>query len=106
VIEVLGIDFSEYLDGRGGPQHGGEVLTSLMLYLRPDKVNRPQAVDFHLPPEKSDPRGIDCLPADSPGSIGDPTIATAGKGERIFAHIVQKIRSRVLLATDDEDEAN
>ena len=102
VIELLGIDFSEFLDGAPGPQHGGEVMTSLMLYLRPDKVNRAQAVDFHLPAEKSDPRGITCIPTDSPGSIGDPTRASAEKGERIFAHIVQKIRSRVLLAADDE----
>ena len=103
VIELLGIDFSEFLDGAPGPQHGGEVMTSLMLYLRPDKVNRHQAVDFHLPPEKSDPRGITCLPSDSPGSIGEPSHGTAEKGERILAHIIQKIRSRVLLAAEDEE---
>lgn len=103
VIEILGIDFSEFLDGRGGPQHGGEVLTSLMLYLRPDKVNRRRAVDFHLPGPDSEVRRVACLPADSPGSIGDATLATAEKGERIYAHIVQKIRAKVLLAPPEDE---
>lgn len=103
VIEILGIDFSEFLDGRGGPQHGGEVLTSLMLYLRPDKVNRALAEDFHLPGEASDPRRIHRLPADSPGSIGDATLASAEKGQRIFEHILQKIRSKVILDPPDDD---
>jgi creatinine amidohydrolase len=97
VIEVLGIDFSEFLDGRAGPQHGGEVLTSLMLYLRPDKVNRQRAEDFHLAREAGDARRISRLPADCPGSVGDPTLATAEKGEILFDHIVRKIRSKVIL---------
>lgn len=101
VIEVLGIDFSEFLDGRVGPQHGGEVLTSLMLYLRPDKVNQQQAEDFHLPTEAVDARHVGRLPAASPGSVGQPTLATAEKGERMFAHIVQKIRSKVILDPPD-----
>ena len=103
VIEVLGIDFSEYLDGRTGPQHGGEVLTSLMLYLRPDKVNRQRAEDFHLPAPGGDPRHIARLPAGSPGSVGDATLATAEKGALIFEHIVRKIRSKVILDPPPDD---
>jgi creatinine amidohydrolase len=102
VIEVLGIDFSEYLDGRPGPQHGGEVLTSLMLYLRPDKVNRERAEDFHLETEGSEPRRIDRLPVDCPGSVGDPTLATPEKGALIFEHIIERIRSKVILAPPDD----
>jgi creatinine amidohydrolase len=104
VIELLGIDFSEFVSGRGGAQHGGEVMTSLMLYLRPDKVNLRRAVDFQLPAPQSDARRISCLPAESPGSVGMATLASAETGSRIFAHIVQKIRSKVLLASP-EDEA-
>lgn len=104
VLEVLGIDFSEYLDGRNAPQHGGEVLTSLMLYLRPDKVNRQLAEDFHLPTRSADARRIDRLPADSPGSVGDPTLATAAKGELIFEHIVRRIRSKVVLDPPPDDD--
>lgn len=103
VIEVMGIDFSEYLDGRGGPQHGGEVLTSLMLYLRPDKVNREQTEDFRLPDGADDVRRVECLPASSSGAVGEANLATAEKGARIFEHIVQKIRAKVLLATTDEE---
>lgn len=103
VIEVLGIDFSAFLEGRGGAQHGGEVLTSLMLYLRPDKVNLDQAEDFDIPREGNEVRRIDRLPANSPGSVGEPSLGTAAKGERIFNHILEKIRSKVILDPPDGD---
>jgi creatinine amidohydrolase/Fe(II)-dependent formamide hydrolase-like protein len=60
-------------------------------------------VDFHLPRTDGEVRHVGCLPADSPGSIGDATLATAEKGERIYAHIVQKIRAKVLLAAPDDE---
>lgn len=103
VIEVLGIDFSEFLEGRGGPQHGGEVLTSLMLYLRPDKVNRQRVEDFQLPEEERGARHLARLPRDSAGCVGQPTLATAEKGRLIFNHIVQKIRSKVMLLAAEEE---
>lgn len=102
VIEVLGIDFSEFLDGGSGPQHGGEVLTSLMLYLHPDKVNLAQARDFLLPHQDGEARRIDRLPPDCPGSVGHATLATAEKGRLIFEHIVEKIRTKVILASPDD----
>ncbi|HEX6926397.1 MAG TPA: creatininase family protein [Longimicrobiaceae bacterium] len=97
VIEVLGIDFSEFLDGRVEPQHGGEVLTSLMLYLRPDKVNLAQAQDFDPPNPHGEPWRIDHLPPSSSGSVGYPSRATAEKGRLIFEHILSRIRTKVLL---------
>jgi creatinine amidohydrolase len=103
VVEILGIDFSECLSGRGGPQHGGEALTSLMLYLHPDKVNRERIEDFRLPGDAENGRRIRCLPAGSPGAIGEADLATPEKGQKIFEHIIQKIRSKVLLAADDDD---
>lgn len=103
VIEVLGIDFSEFLTGRGGPQHGGEVMTSLMLYLHPDKVNLDRADDFRLPDDWGEPRRINSLPVGSPGAVGEAHLATAEKGELIFNHIIQKIRSKVLFAPTGEE---
>lgn len=101
VVEVLGIDFSDFVDGMAGPQHGGEVLTSLMLYLRPDKVNLREARDYRRKGEGIEARRIEALPGDSDGVVGQPTLATAEKGERIFQHILHKIRERVIIAPPD-----
>lgn len=103
VIEVLGIDFSEFLEGEAGPQHGGEVLTSLMLYLHPDKVNHDRAQDYRIPGPAHELRRIDRLPPDSPGSVGSATLASAEKGERLFAHILRKIRTKVILDPPDDE---
>jgi creatinine amidohydrolase/Fe(II)-dependent formamide hydrolase-like protein len=38
------------------------------------------------------------LPEGSPGSVGEPTRADAGKGRRMYEHILQKIRHKVFIA--------
>ncbi|HET8656020.1 MAG TPA: creatininase family protein [Longimicrobiaceae bacterium] len=99
VIELLEIDVSQFLDGRGGAEHGGEAMTSLMLYLHPDKVNLARAEDYFLTgPDDPPPLRIDKLPELCPGNVGQPTLATREKGERIFRYIVQKIRTKVFLS--------
>lgn len=103
VIEVLGIDLSEFIESPPGPQHGGEVLTSLMLHLRPDQVNQSQISDFELTPEEDDPRRLDHLPAESPGLVGQPSLASAEKGERIFQYIVDRIRTKVIVDPPPDD---
>lgn len=105
VLDVLDIDFSGLLQGQRVPQHAGEIMTSLMLHLRPDKVNLAEMADF--PPDRL--RGqqsarVSMLPALSLGVVGYPSVATAETGERILSHIVQKIREKVFLASDDESE--
>lgn len=106
VVDLLSIDFSSLVEGGGGAEHGGEVLTSLMLYLHPDKVNLERAQD-HVPhaPGESPPRRLTRLAQASPGSLGRPSLATAEKGRRIYDHIVQKIRSRVFLDPEEAGEA-
>ena len=101
VLEVLGIDFSDFVEGEVGPQHGGEVLTSLMLHLRPDKVNLSEARDYRSPREGIEARRIETLPRASNGAVGQPTLASAEKGERIFQHILHKIRERVIISPPD-----
>lgn len=105
VIDVLDIDLSSLVEGDDPAQHGGEVVTSLMLYLDPDKVNLEQAQDY-VPGTSSGGRrpGAKRIPAASPGSVGRPSLASAGKGRRIYQYIVQKIRSGVFLDGDDGAE--
>jgi creatinine amidohydrolase len=104
VLDVLGIDFSEFLHGRRGPQHGGEVMTSLMLYLCPDKVNLDRAADFLFPGHAhgAPQRCVDRIPEGSQGSVGQPEAATAETGRAIFDHICRKIRAKVFLASEDD----
>lgn len=99
VIEVLGIDFSELLGHAPGPQHGGEVLTSLMLYLHPGKVNLARIEDFPFPgrPSGPPPYSLARLPKRSVGVVGHPSRATAELGRALFEHIVQRIRAKVFL---------
>lgn len=103
VLDVMDIDLSGMLSGQRVPQHAGEILTSLMLYLRPDKVNLEHARDY--PPDRLPGKQVarvSNLPAASLGVVGFPSIATAEVGERILSHIVQKIREKVFLAAEEE----
>ena len=108
VVEALSVDLSALLAGGGGPEHAGEVLTSLLLHLRPDIVRMDVAKDFTMDPEKTRkfvggrlPR----VPIASRGAVGQPTLASAEKGRAIYEHILQKIRLKVFIAPPpDEDE--
>jgi len=108
VVEALAVDLSEYLSDPGGPQHGGETVTSLLLYLRPEVVDMDAAEDCLMDPDKYRRylRGhLKALPADCPGSIGRPTLATAETGRRIYEHILERIRQKVFVAPPDDDMA-
>jgi len=97
VVEVLNLDLSTFLVGAPGPQHGGEAVTSLMLHLYPEHVRMDRAVD-HLPtlPMTTALRRLPSAAGEGPGSFGQPTLATALTGEKLFAHIVSRILERVL----------
>jgi creatinine amidohydrolase len=44
VVDILGFDFSAFLDQPLGEIHGGELDTSLLLYVAPDLINDAEAV--------------------------------------------------------------
>jgi creatinine amidohydrolase len=86
----------------GGMAHGGEFETSLMLHLEPDAVRTNELEGSML----SDPaeRGlVDMFEAgplstyrpfsefSETGAIGDPKLATAEKGKRLFEGIVEEL---------------
>jgi creatinine amidohydrolase len=109
VVEALSADLSHLLDGEGGPEHAGEVLTSLLLHLRPEVVRLARARDFLMDPEtrrKFVGGRLASVPGGGLGAMGEPTLATAGKGARIYAHLLQKIRMKVFISpAPDEEEA-
>ncbi|MEX2581746.1 MAG: creatininase family protein [Gemmatimonadota bacterium] len=96
VFEVLNIDLSAILEGESGPEHGGEMLTSLMLHLYPELVRMERASDF-VPENRSIStlRRLPRIPTGSPGSLGQPTLGAAEKGRRLYEYVYEKIRNRV-----------
>src|SRR5712691_10805470 len=97
-VDVFALDLSDQLLDPESPMHGGELDTSLLLYLAPGLARMDMAQDF-LPPGHAARhiRGLTKpLPAISPGSLGRPTLATAEKGERIYKIIRERVASRVL----------
>lgn len=107
VVDILAIDFNLLLEGQSEPMHGDEVDTSLMLHIAPGLVRMELAEDYMMSREelRRYRRGWLRIPADSSGSIGRPTLATAAKGAAIYARIREKIRAKVFVAPGPDDKA-
>jgi creatinine amidohydrolase len=95
VVDIFSIDFGTLLD-RPAPIHGGELDTSLLLYLAPHLVRMELAQDFALTPSmlaRYRPGQSRHLPEGSPGSVGFPTLASAQKGELLYTFILDRVRT-------------
>jgi creatinine amidohydrolase len=95
VVDIFSIDFGGLLD-RPAPIHGGELDTSLLLFLAPNLVHMELARDFELSPEtltRYQPGHSRHLPQGSPGSVGYPSLASAQKGERLYRFILDRVSS-------------
>ena len=93
VMDIFSIDFGNLLD-RPAPIQGGELDTSLLLFLAPHLVHMELAQDFELPANliaRYRPGHTRHLPRGSPGSVGYPTLATAQKGERLYRFILERV---------------
>jgi creatinine amidohydrolase len=99
VIDIFSLDFGNLLDRPTAPVQGGELDTSLLLYLAPQLVRMDLAQDFELPPGMLTwyrPGQSRHLPQGSPGSVGFPSLATAQKGQRLYRFILDRV-SRCLV---------
>ena len=97
VLDIFSLDFGSLLE-RPAPIQGGELDTSLLLYLAPHLVHMNLAQDFELTPEMARyrPGHSRRLPSGSPGSVGFPSLASAQKGERLYTFILERV-SRCLI---------
>lgn len=98
-VDVFALDFTGYLEEPQGPTHGGELDTSLMLHIAPQLVRMELAQDFALSERqvaRFRRRAAGSVPAQSPGSLGRPSLATAEKGARLYKMIHDRIATRVL----------
>jgi creatinine amidohydrolase len=93
VVDVFRLDFGPLLE-RPAPIQGGELDTSLMLYLAPHLVRMDLAQDFELTADmlaRYRPGHSRHLPQGSPGSVGFPSLASAQKGERLYTFMLERV---------------
>ncbi len=98
IVDVHSVNIGSFLDRQTGPEHAGEAETSIMLYLQPELVRRDQIEDYSLDPEKLRRYLRGRMPKPPPGcqgAIGYPSAASAEKGEKIYHHILERIRTKV-----------
>jgi creatinine amidohydrolase len=94
VFDLSQIDVSDLLDGNPAHEHGGELETSLVLHLAPDRVRASEMSDFV--PEyralRKYTRGrVPTPPQESRGLVGSPSRATAEKGRAVFRRYVETL---------------
>ena len=93
VVDIFSLDFGPLLE-RPAPIQGGELDTSLMLYLAPHLVRMDSAQDFELTPgmlARYRPGHSRNLPSGSPGSVGYPSLASPQKGERLYRFMLERV---------------
>lgn len=98
VVQVWDVPLHDLLDAQRLVLHGGEAETSVMLHLYPDLVSMERARDFDVSPAvfRRYLRGAMSVPPEgSSGSLGRPTAAEASKGERIYARMLDAIRTGI-----------
>ena len=103
IVDVHSVNISQFLERQIGPEHAGEAETSVMLYLEPGLVRTDDIHDYPLDPKQLRRylRGrMPRPPAGSEGAIGYPSAATAEKGEKIYRHILGKIRTKIFSESD------
>lgn len=108
VIDLRAIPVADLLETDPEAEHGGELETSLLLHLAPERVDRAAIRDFEPEPEtvKRYVRGRSPTPPpDSPGSLGRPSAATAEKGGRIFRRYVESLGRQLLEGDRREGDA-
>jgi creatinine amidohydrolase/Fe(II)-dependent formamide hydrolase-like protein len=96
VIDIFSLDFGALLEQPGAPIQGGELDTSLLLFLAPALVQMDLAQDFALTPQmlaRYRPGHSRRLPAGSPGSVGFPSLASAQKGELLYRFMLDRVSS-------------
>jgi creatinine amidohydrolase/Fe(II)-dependent formamide hydrolase-like protein len=94
VFDIFSLDFGSLLERPGAPIQGGELDTSLLLYIAPQAVRMELAQDFALTPAmlaRYRPGHSRRLPPGSPGSVGYPSLASAQKGELLYRFIFDRV---------------
>ncbi len=106
-VDIFAVPHEVAESDAGIPVHGGEMDTSLLLYVDGSLVDLAQARDYA--PSRASMRryhrgGRRAIPSDSPGSLGHPSLASVEKGERLYQFIYDRIATRVLRTPPGDGE--
>jgi creatinine amidohydrolase len=97
-VDIFAVPLEGRVDDAGLPIHGGDMDTSLLLFIDADLVDLDRARDYTPSPGliRRYKRGrAGAIPKDSPGSFGHPSQASTDKGERLYHYIYERIAQRV-----------
>ncbi len=99
VYDLHQIDVSDIVDTAPAREHGGELETSLVMHLAPDRVRYDEIAD-HAPEAgvlRRYTRGrVPTPPTDTRGAIGYPSRATAEKGAAVFHRWVTTLEAALV----------
>ena len=102
VINLHALEVGDLLEGSPRAEHGGELETSLMLYLAPERVHMDRAEDVVPDPRTYRKYARGRVPTPPPGSggvLGTPSLATREKGRAVFYRYISVVRE-ILLEKD------
>jgi len=105
-VDIFGVPHPGLSENLEVPSHGGEMDTSLLLFIDANLVKMDRAVDYSPGQDtiRRYQRGSSAaIPKDSPGSLGHPTKASAEKGERLYFYIYERIATRVFGRDSDKE---
>jgi creatinine amidohydrolase len=100
VVNLFDVDVSDLLQGDPEPIHGGEVDTSLLLFLAPDVVRMELAHDYTMATDERRRyrKGWLRVPVNCQGGVGQPSFASAEKGRLLYERIHSRVRERLSAA--------
>lgn len=99
MVDLRSIAVDDILDGDPAAEHAGELETSLLLHLAPDRVRREEIADFVPDPRDFRKYVQGRSPTPPPGfrgAVGRRSRATEEKGRRVFERFVHVLETRVV----------
>ena len=91
IVDLMTIDVTDLVEGNPEEERGGELETSLLLYLAPELVRMDEAADYlpHSPSAAKYVEGrVTTPPPEFQGVVGRPTLATVEKGAAAYHRYV------------------
>lgn len=91
IVDLMTVDVTDIVEGNPEKERGGELETSLLLYLAPELVRMDEATDYltdSASPRKYVDGRVTTPPPGFQGVVGRPSLATAAKGAAAYGRYV------------------